>query len=416
MSDNRIPRPARRRRIVLTGAVLVAMSGPGQTAGFSVFVDPLTEALDVSRSGLTVAYLIGTLAASTTGTWLGRIADRRPMAAVVRAVAVALGLAVLLAAASTNIVVLTIAIYGLRSFGQTGMTLSASVFVARSVDVGRGAALGLLTAVGGSAISLTPLIASRLITAVGWRWTWVALAVMVVSVGTAASVSVQRLEASVDPERSDGSSTAHRVDRSVDPDERWGRRRNGFILVAAAFTCNGVVATALAFHQIALLGERGLDAAAAATNFLPQSLAAAAVALAVGRLVDRLPGRWVLVADMSLLTVATLAVTRVEGAVAAAAFGMLLGSATAATASSEGALLARWVGTERLGTWRGRMLTAVVIGTALAPLGFELLATATGSFTAAARLLAVVPACVAVGALVTRLPAEIAAGDARMPA
>jgi sugar phosphate permease len=115
-----------------------------------------------------------------------------------------------------------------------------------------------------------------------------------------------------------------------------------------------------------------------------------------------------------LLTVATLVVTRVEGAVAAAAFGMLLGSATAATASSEGALLARWVGTERLGTWRGRMLTAVVIGTALAPLGFELLATATGSFSAAARLLAIVPACVAVGALVTRLPAEIGSADAKM--
>jgi len=61
----------RRRSIILTGAVLLALSGPGQTAGFSVFVDPITEALDVTRGQLTFAYLIGTLAASTTGSGHG---------------------------------------------------------------------------------------------------------------------------------------------------------------------------------------------------------------------------------------------------------------------------------------------------------------------------------------------------------
>lgn len=402
----------RRIGIVVSGAVLVALSGPGQTAGFSVFVDPLIDALDVSREGLTIAYLIGTLAASTTGTWLGRVADRRPMSHVVRAVAGALGLAVVFAAASVNIVMLTVAVYGLRSFGQTGMTLSASVFVARSVDRRRGAALGLLTAIGGSAIALTPLLASRLISVAGWRWAWVTLAIVVVVVGNVAAVVVGRLDRAVSPMAVE-SAVDHR-ERSVADGTPWAIRRNGFVLVATAFTCNGVVATALAFHQIAILGERGLDSAAAAANFLPQSLAAALVALAVGRAVDRLTGRWVLVSSMTLLTIATLSVTRVDGGLAAISFGMLLGSATAATASSEGALLARWLGVDRLGTLRGRMMTVVVIGTALAPLGFELLATATGSFTAAARLLAILPAGVAVMASLIPLPTEVVGEPARM--
>ncbi|MGA1077003.1 MAG: hypothetical protein ACO307_18035, partial [Ilumatobacteraceae bacterium] len=84
-------RNRRRRSIILTGAVLIALSGPGQTAGFSVFVDPITEALDVTRSQLTFAYLIGTLAASTTGTWLGRRLDRDGVASGLRLVAIALG-------------------------------------------------------------------------------------------------------------------------------------------------------------------------------------------------------------------------------------------------------------------------------------------------------------------------------------
>jgi MFS family permease len=286
------------------------------------------------------------------------------------------------------------------------------VFVARSVDRRRGATLGLLTAIGGSAIALTPLLASRLISAAGWRWAWVVLAIIVVVVGNIAAIVVGRLDRAASPMAAE-SSVDHR-ERTVADGTTWAMRRNGFVLVATAFTCNGVVATALAFHQIAILGERGLDSAAAAANFLPQSLAAALVALAVGRAVDRLTGRWVLVASMSLLTIATLSVTRVDGGLAAVSFGMLLGSATAATASSEGALLARWLGVDRLGTLRGRMMTIVVIGTALAPLGFELLATATGSFTAAARLLAILPAGVAVMASLIRLPTEVVGEAAKM--
>jgi len=402
----------RRVGIVVSGAVLVALSGPGQTAGFSVFVDPLISALDVSRGGLTVAYLIGTLAASTTGTWLGRVADRRPMSQVIRGVAGALGLATVVAAASVNIVMLTVAVYGLRSFGQTGMTLSASVFVARSVDRRRGAALGLLTAVGGSAIALTPLLASRLISAAGWRWAWLILAVTVVVIGNLTAVVVGRLDRDGVP--SAAVAVADHQERTVAADTSWAMRRNGFVLVATAFTCNGVVATALAFHQIAILGERGLDSAAAAANFLPQSLAAALVALAIGRVVDRLIGRWVLVTSMAMLTLATLSVTRVDGGFAAVSFGVLLGSATAATASTEGALLARWVGVDRLGTLRGRMMTVVVIGTALAPLGFEMLAVVTGSFTAAARLLSILPVGVAVMASVIPLPTEVVGEPAKM--
>ena len=58
--------------------------------------------------------------------------------------------------------------------------------------------------------------------------------------------------------------------------------------------------------KIAVLGERGLSAAAAATNFLPQSVASALVALVVGRLVDRVPSRIVVPFSMLTLMIAVL--------------------------------------------------------------------------------------------------------------
>jgi len=55
-----------------------------------------------------------------------------------------------------------------------------------------------------------------------------------------------------------------------------------------------------------------------------------------------------------------------------------------------------------------------VIGTALAPLGFEMLAVVTGSFTAAARLLSILPVGVAVMASVIPLPTEVVGEPAKM--
>ena len=394
-------RNRRRRSIILTGAVLIALSGPGQTAGFSVFVDPITEALDVTRSQLTFAYLIGTLAASTTGTWLGRRLDRDGVASGLRLVAIALGTAAVLAALSPNLIVLTVAIYGLRSFGQTGMTLSASVFVAKNVVERRGAALGLLTAVGGSAIALTPLIASRLIPEFGWRTTWVLLGAVVIVVGLITSTRMVRLRLEhPNPleEPVDEASDELLAPRNL--------RRNGFLVVTAGYATTGFVSTALAFHQIAVLGERGISATAAAGNFVPQSLAAAAVALGVGRLVDRVPGRIVIPVDMVLLAAAVGSVSFVDSNLGAVGFGIALGSAASAMAASEGTLLARWIGTATLGTWRGRMTSVMVISTAIAPFAFTLIADAAGSFSAAARLVVILPLAVAIIALLTPLPED----------
>lgn len=390
-----------RRSIIGTGAVLIALSGPGQTAGFSVFVDPLTEHLDVSRGQLTFAYLVGTLAASTTGTWLGRMIDRRGVAPVLPWVALALCLATMLASVSTNLVMLTVAIYGLRSFGQTGMPLSASVFVAKNILKRRGAALGLLTALGGSTISLTPFIAARLIPSLGWKTTWVVEGVFVLMMGLVMSVVIRRLRLEhphVDDEAADSASAETPIPRNL--------RRNGFLVVTFGYATTGFVSTALAFHQIAVLGERGLSPAAAASNFLPQSISAAVVALTIGRLVDRVPSRIVVPFAMSVMSVAVMSLTFVGSRLGAIGFAVALGSAAASMAASEGALLARWIGRETLGTWRGRMTSVMVVSTAVAPFTFSVLADWVGSYSSAARLMVLLPIAAGVIAVCTPLPAD----------
>lgn len=50
-------------RIVALAALTMAVTGPGQTVGVSAFVDPMIDGLDLTRSQVSGAYLVGTLAA-----------------------------------------------------------------------------------------------------------------------------------------------------------------------------------------------------------------------------------------------------------------------------------------------------------------------------------------------------------------
>jgi len=307
----------------------------------------------------------------------------------------------MLASVSTNLVMLTVAIYGLRSFGQTGMPLSASVFVAKNILQRRGAALGLLTALGGSTISLTPFIAARLIPSLGWKTTWVVEGVFVLMMGLVMSVVIRRLRLEhphVDDEAADSASAETQIPRNL--------RRNGFLVVTFGYATTGFVSTALAFHQIAVLGERGLSPAAAASNFLPQSISAAVVALTIGRLVDRVPSRIVVPFAMSVMSVAVMSLTFVGSRLGAIGFAVALGSAAASMAASEGALLARWIGRETLGTWRGRMTSVMVVSTAVAPFTFSVLADWVGSYSSAARLMVLLPITAGLIAVCTPLPAD----------
>lgn len=184
------------------------------------------------------------------------------------------------------------------------------------------------------------------------------------------------------------------------------RRRWGFAVVASGFATTGAIGTALSFHQVAVLGERGLTPTAAATNFLPQSLAAATTAIAVGRLVDRLPGRVVIPLNMALLVSGLATPWLVRSPVTAVAFGVVIGGAVASNSASEGTLLARWAGTASLGRVRGRLMAIVVTSTAVAPLAFTLLVDAVGSFTRAATVAMALPVIVAVVALRAPLPSD----------
>src|SRR5690606_3938062 len=153
----------------------------------------------------------------------------------------------------TGLVGLPFGSVAVRLAGQGARTLVATTAVALWFDRRRGTASGISTAVGGMGISLTPVLTEHLIAEFGWRAAWTAqgVAIWVVLL----PIAVFGLRGSP-PVR-------HRPGAPGDGSRAgvgWALRTPLFWVITAGAGATGMLATALGFHQISLLGEQGLSA------------------------------------------------------------------------------------------------------------------------------------------------------------
>lgn len=395
---------ARPTRVVLVAAIVTQLvSAPGQTVGVSVFVDHLIADLDISRSQLATAYLIGTTTGALSMPFAGRLLDRRGLRWATTTFGAAFAVVLVAMSGVTGLVTLTIGFALTRMLGQGALTLTATTTVAVWFDRNRGAALGVLSAVGGGLMSMVPLAVAALIAAAGWRSAWVVLGVVVGAVMVPLGRWVVR-------DRPVITEIAHpepvaTVEAAFDHLPHGGRsvsaalRSAPFWVVTLAVALAACLGTALVFHQISLLTSRGLTEVQAAANFIPQTAATAIAAITVGRLADRLDTRWLFAASTLALGLAGLSVLAVSSVATAAAYGMALGASGGAIRTIEGAVLPRWFGTSQIGELRGIVLGAGVAGSAIGPLLLSMANDATGRYDVGIVALAAVAGVLAVAAV-----------------
>jgi MFS family permease len=385
-------------RMVAFAALALGMTGPGQTAGVSVFVDPMMAALELSRSEVSTAYLVGTLGGAVAMPRVGRLIDDRGARVAMALVGGGFGVVLAGMAGVVGLVSLVIGFTGIRALGQGGLSLVATTSVAPWFSRRRGLAIGVTTAVGSALLSLVPILSAAVIGLIGWRSAWLVLAVLVLAI-----VLPIALRGLVDRpgdvgQQVDGDPVPLAGDpitqvRHADLTRIEALRTPMFWAVAAAVAATGMIGTGLAFHQIDLLGEQGLTAVEAAANFLPQTVAALLATLLVGSMVDRFAPRWVLLVSMVLLAGAMVAVPFVSPG---AGYGMAVGAAGSSVRALEAAAFPKVFGIAHLGAIRGVVTGISVASTAFGPLALSLGRDLTGSYVQVLLWLLVVPAAVAV--------------------
>lgn len=378
--------------------LISVMTFPGQTAGLSVFTDPLINQLGISRTEISLSYLIGTLLGAAAQPFLGRALDRWDPRRVILVIAVSFSTILFLMSFVTGVLDLTIGYTGLRMAGQGALGLAVTTAITRAIRHRRGLALGISAAVGSAGISLAPIGLERLINEVGiyaaWRWEALAVAVVVIP----AVLLLPRTHSEVGFRRVDTTQATG-----------WTRRdatRTGmfWVLVGATSTIS-MLSTGLAFQQVAILAERGLSPLEAASNFLPQTATALAATVAVGALVDRVSPRIFVILSMAAMSAALCMVTIATPGAGALAYGLVLGLAGGALRGMEAATFARYFGVAHIGSIRG-LATAVGLGaSALGPLAFALASGVAGNFTTPALIFAMLPLVVLVAVTLVKTPA-----------
>ncbi|MFI6066738.1 MFS transporter [Micromonospora sp. NPDC051227] len=393
-------------RIVGFAAVALAMTAPGQTVAVSAFVDPLIADLGISRSAISTAYLIGTLTGAAALPAVGRLVDRYGARRCMLVIGVVFGAVLVALSVVSGIVGLTAGFVGIRMAGQGALGLAATTVTAHWFRRRRGFALGVVSAVGAAGISLAPLLLERLIAVHGWRTAWLVEGLAVWAVVIPVAVFGIRNRPEDVGQRVDGGEGDARFGCGVlaDLSHRRALRTPYFWVLAASVATSGMLTTAVAFHQISLLTERGLTAAAAAANFLPQTIAGIAATLLVGALIDRTSPRVVLPAAMVGLTVALVWATRVGPGWSALGFGVAIGAASSAIRTVEAALTPRLFGLGHLGAIRGTVTAVNVGSTAFGPVLFAVGHDITGSYTQALLIGSTLPLAVGVAAILAPLP------------
>jgi MFS family permease len=405
------PGPARRAgfsgwRIVVLATITLGMTGPGQTAGVSVFVDPMIAGLDLSRSQVATAYLVGTLTAALAMPRVGRLLDLRGTRFAMTAVGGAFGVVLAAMAGVQGLVTLAVGFIGIRMLGQGGLTLIATTSVSYWFKERRGLAVGLVTAFGAGILALTPVVMASVIGAVGWRASWLIAAGVVLAV----VLPIARLGMIDRPsdvgQQVDGVSdhAAAAAGPAIGLTRRQAASTGMFWALVGGVTTTGLVGTGMTFHQIDLLGQQGLTPLQAAANFLPQTLAAASATLATGALVDRLSVRVLLCASMATLAASMVALPWVGPDLSVVAYAAGIGASGGMARALEGAGMPKMFGVRHVGAIRGLAMGLMVASTAFGPLALSLGRDLTGGYVSVLRLLLVLPVAVVVLGLLSRVP------------
>lgn len=393
--------------MLMLSSVALALSAPGQTAAISVFVDPMLTDLGLERSAISAAYMAGTLGGALAMPWTGRAIDRFGARAVMIPVALLFGAALVGFSLVEDIWGVTLGFLAVRMLGQGALTLITTTAVAVSFDRRRGAALGIVLALGSVGISLAPLLLERIIAGVGWRNAWLieGLVIWAVLVPIAVAGMRSRRGRGVRTPVGEG----RPAERPVGPSSftRDEALRSPFFwLITLAVASAAMLTTAVAFHQIDLLGERGLRPIDAAANFLPQTVAGLAATLVIGILSDRMPPRLLLASVTCLLAVSLVMAMWVAPGWSSIAFGAMIGFASGGIRALEAVTLPRTFGLAHLGAIRGVVMAVAVGASAFGPILFAIGRDALGSYAPALLGGALIPIGLTVAAFLIDPPRE----------
>ena len=381
------------------GTLGMIMSVPGQTVGVSVFTDFLLDDLGLSRSSLSLAYLIGTIASALSLGAAGVLYDRHGGRRV--AVSAALAMAVVLVYLSIlpslaaarpvlGFVAVTLGFWGLRFSGQGMLTLASRNMVMEWFDRRR----GMANAVMGISISFGFSAAPRAFEAVigpdgEWQRAWQLISLIVVAFAVLAMVFYRdRPEDHGMVPDGPMATSAGRTHAETAPGRAFtlpeARRTYTFWVFAATLLLAGLLLTAYTFHIVSIFGDAGMSRRQAVGIFLPAAAVAVVVEFAGSWLSDYIKLKYLAMVQLAGAFVLSLSLAGLNGGAPVAGVIVGHGFMQGMFGILSNVTWPRFFGRRHLGAIAGFATAITVAGTAVGPALFSGVRDLTGTYSAAA--------------------------------
>ena len=357
------------RRFLAFGILMTLFASFGQTYFIALFSAEIRAVFDLSHGDFGEIYAFATLASGACLIWLGRLIDRIDLRLYSGLVGAGLVVGCLLMSQVSSVLMLGLAIFVMRLFGQGLMSHTAITSMARYFHERRGLAIAMASTGHAGGEAVFPFVAVMLIAAIGWRETWVAVAIglaviMVPLIQWCLAGHGQRHRDHLDYMAAlhGAAATAAR---------QWTRRDmlgdSRFYLLLPAVLAPSFILTGLFFHQVHLVASKGWSLTWFVAGFVIYAGATVAASLGIGAFIDRSGASRLMHFHLAPLAAGLLVLAAFDQPMTMFVYLLLAGISMGASFTVVGAVWAELYGVAHLGAIRALTSALMVFSTALAP-------------------------------------------------
>ena len=351
-------------RWIAGGFTLTYFSSFGQTYFISASIAEWQSAFSLSHGEIGRLYMFATLASALCLPFLGRLVDVVPAHRMIAFVMPVLAASTLMAAYAPSVIVLVVAIFLLRLFGQGMMTHMALTATGRWFVVERGRAISLVVLGHQGGEATLPLIFATIAIAYGYQTGWLVGAAALLLIGL--PFAFWAYQQPREPHSRDADSV--KSSRHV---RSWTRREVTrdpvFWVLLTGVLAPSFIGTTIFYHQNYMTTLHNWPPQLFAISLLVLSLTTVGCALITGALVDRLGTPAILPYSLLPLSASCLALAFSGPPGSLFVVMVLLGISYGISATLFGSLWPEIYGTAYLGSIRAVTVSAGVFATAAGP-------------------------------------------------
>lgn len=380
--------------VLVVGTLGVISSIPGQTMGISVFTNSLLEALDITRTELSLCYFVGTVTSAFMLGKAGRLLDHwgaRKMAVLASLMlafflsmtalspVISLKLKDLFHSDSSfwSFLVITICFLGVRHFGQGQMTLISRTMMGLWFEKRRGFYLGISGLFVAFGFGIAPVFLNWMIEKNSWQTSLYWLSLFLLLMSGVAFFFYRRSPESCGLKIDGGflktfaahSSESFRYPQTNEYAMNLNQVKKKFTFWAFNFgmVAQAFLITAITFHMSRIGELHGMTSVRAFSVFLPAACISTIADLIGGYYSDRIPLKYLLFIMQASLTIGLSGLLFFSHSFGYALVAIGLGISGGLFAQLTGAAWPKLFGRTHLGSIAGYSMAWMVFGSSLGP-------------------------------------------------